>query len=75
MPPEGALMSPEPDSTFTFTFTFTFTPESDSVVCFEELLVVAWVSSAGFTEVDTLFRVGLVVGTSLLSDGSLLSMF
>ena len=68
-------MSPEPDSTFTFTFTFTFTPESDCVVGFEELLVVAWVLSAGFTEVDTLFRVGLVVGTSLLSDGSLLSIF
>ena len=68
-------MSPEPDSTFTFTFTFTFTPESDCVVGFEELLVVAWVSSAGFTEVDTLFRVGLVVGTSLLSIGLLLSMF
>ena len=68
-------MSPEPDSTFTFTFTFTVTHESDFVVGFEELLVVAWVSSAGFTEVDTLFTVGLFVGTSLLSEGSLLSMF
>ena len=68
-------MSPEPDSTFTFTFTFTVTAESDCVVGFEELLVVVWVSSAGFTEVDTLFRVGLVVGASLLSDGSLWSMF
>ena len=68
-------MSPEPDSTFTFTFTFTFTPESDFVVGFEQLLVVAWVLSAGCTEVDALFRAGLVVGTSLLSEGSLLSMF